>query len=164
MDGWMDVQARQASLPKFASPTNNSVIGCKRLWMGRGSLFLPRKHLGAGFAQSTLPDNSTIHLWSHTHYLQIGSFYSIINQNDVFISPKGLFQHSQMVEWSVLKYEQIYDQHVFETQGLHHHHSPKMGAYFCPGKGIELTNHFYLKCLTIDWWVSKHLNGLSSRL
>ena len=53
MDVRIDGHEGQTALAKSASPTNNSVIGCKRLRTGWGlgdPSFLCRKPLGAVFA------------------------------------------------------------------------------------------------------------------
>ena len=83
IDGWMkwrdecmdvriDGHEGQTALAKSASPTNNSVIGCKRLqtgWGLGGSKFFVPKAFRCSFCQPTLPDNSTTHLWLYcTHF------------------------------------------------------------------------------------------------
>ena len=85
VDGWMDLREGQTSLPKSASPTNNSVIACKRLWMGWGSKFFAPKAFGLSFCCPTLPDNSTIQLWSHT---QLEAFPKLCRR--MYSSPESL--------------------------------------------------------------------------
>ena len=54
MDVRIDGHEGQTALAKSASPTNNSVIGCKRISVGRESKFLRGKRLDSVFAGHTL--------------------------------------------------------------------------------------------------------------